>query len=78
MNLADAPDVLLVREAAALARVSANRMYQLIRDGEIPAARGASHGTIRVLKTSVVAWLAGETPANRPAMRVVRDRRRSI
>lgn len=61
MRLEDAPDVLTVPEVARLLRIGRNAAYDLIGDGEL---YGRHIGrAIRVPKSAVVAYLAGQSPA---------------
>jgi len=72
MTLADAPDVLTVDEAAAIARVGRNAMYLAVQRGDVWTARiGRS---IRIPKTALAAFLGmtteGATATNGDALEV--------
>lgn len=55
MTFADAPDVLTIPEAAALARIGRNAMYQAVERGDIYAARiGRS---LRIPKAALARFL---------------------
>jgi excisionase family DNA binding protein len=71
VKLDELPDVLTVREVAAVLRTGKNEAYALIRDGRIYAAHiGRS---LRVPKTAVVAFLNGQLP-DEPQLRVIPPR----
>lgn len=62
MTLDDAPDVLTVAEAAALARVGRNAMYETVARGEIFAVRiGRS---VRIPKIALARFLGASEGAN--------------
>ena len=53
MKFDDAPDVLTVSEAAALARMGRNQMYEAIHRNEIPAVRVGAR-SLRVSKAALM------------------------
>jgi excisionase family DNA binding protein len=58
---ADAPEILDLEEAAALLRIEPTTLLHLAEGGEVPARRVGA--VWRFHRASLVAWLAGETPA---------------
>lgn len=71
MTLDDAPDVLLVAEAAALARVGRNAMYQAVARGEIFSVRiGRS---VRIPRIALERFLGLDVPAADSAGSIDRD-----
>ncbi len=60
MTLADAPDVLTVGEAAAIARVGRNAMYLAVQRGDVFSARIGK--SIRIPKAELKRFLDGGTP----------------
>jgi excisionase family DNA binding protein len=55
MKLSDAPDTLKVDEAASIARVGRNQMYEAIKRGDLYAARIGR--TLRVPKAELARFL---------------------
>jgi excisionase family DNA binding protein len=69
MTLEDAPDVLTVAETAQLLRVGRNQCYELVRRGELHGRRIGR--TVRIPKSSLIAFLEGQSPTERPELKVV-------
>lgn len=59
MKLADAPDVMTVEEAAQLARVGKNAMYEAVKRGDVWSARIGK--SIRIPKSALSAFLGLDT-----------------
>jgi excisionase family DNA binding protein len=60
----DASDVLTVPEAAAYLRLNPKTLYKLIDEGRVPYVR-IGERRIRMRRSSLVAWLAGQERAPR-------------
>jgi excisionase family DNA binding protein len=52
-------DVLTVAEAASFLRMPAKTLYRLIDEGRVPHVR-MTERRIRLLRSSLVAWLTGQ------------------
>lgn len=59
LTLTSAPDVLKLKEAAEVLRIGKNQATAGVRSGAIPSVRIGN--SIRVLKSSLVALLEGQT-----------------
>ena len=57
MTLLDAPDLLTVAEAAAIARVGRNQMYQAVTRGDVYAC--VIGRSVRIPKVALERWLLG-------------------
>jgi excisionase family DNA binding protein len=55
----DVPDVLTVREAAALLRVERKTIYELAARGALPGVRRLGR-LIRISRSAVMGWLAAD------------------
>lgn len=55
----DLSDVLTVDEAAVFLRLNKKTLYKLIDEGKVPHVR-LSERRLRLLRSSLVAWLAGQ------------------
>lgn len=56
------PELLTVREVAAILRVDRSYVYRLIRTGRLPVLRPSPHKT-RIVKTELQAFLQATRPA---------------
>jgi excisionase family DNA binding protein len=65
LSLAEAPDVLTVAEVARLLRIGRNTAYELVRNGDLYAARIGN--CLRIPKLSIERYLVGEPQINPPA-----------
>ena len=59
-----AQDVLTVPEAASFLRLNVKTLYKLIDEGRVPHLR-IGERRIRLLRTSLLAWLAGQETGSR-------------
>jgi excisionase family DNA binding protein len=64
MTLDELPPVLTIAEAATALRIGRNQCYALVRSGELHGRRIGR--VIRIPKTSLIAFLEVQSPAERP------------
>lgn len=64
-QLEASPDLLTVREVAALLRVDRSYVYRLVRSGRLPAVRPTPHKTW-VPKVGLLAFLEAAAPRESP------------
>lgn len=60
--------VLTVPEAAAFLRLNTKTLYKLIDEGRVPHTR-LTERRIRLLRSSLIAWLAGQERGSREQAR---------